>query len=81
VIRVRLFAALRELAGTGHLELDAATVGDAAAVLSERLGPKFDRIMASGSVVVQGERVGPDRALSNGDEVAFLPPVSGGRDG
>jgi MoaD family protein len=78
VIRVRLFASLRELAGVGQLELDAATVGEAAAILSERLGPKFDEIMASGSTVVDGERVGSEHTLSAGDEVAFLPQVSGG---
>ena len=81
MIRVRLFAALRELAGTAHLELEAQTVGEAAALLSERLGPKFGQIMASGSVVVGGERVGFERTLSEGEEVAFLPPVSGGSAG
>ncbi|HJP65893.1 MAG TPA: MoaD/ThiS family protein [Actinomycetota bacterium] len=80
MIRVRLFASLRELAGSGEVELDAATVGEAAAKLSERLGPKFDQLMASGSVVVDGERVNADRPLVDGDQVAFLPPVSGGDD-
>lgn len=78
MIRVRLFASLRELAGSGSVELDAGTVGEAAAMLSKRLGPTFDQLMASGSMVVDGERVGAERALSDGDEVAFLPPVSGG---
>jgi molybdopterin synthase catalytic subunit len=78
VIRVRLFASLRELAGAGELELQATTVGEAAAQLSQRLGPQFDRLMASGSVVVDGERVGADRVLADGERVAFLPPVSGG---
>jgi MoaD family protein len=81
VIRVRLFASLRELAGSGELELDASTVDEAAAELSRRLGPTFDRLMASGSVIVDGERVSGNRALADGDQVAFLPPVSGGGNG
>jgi MoaD family protein len=80
-VRVRLFASLRELAGTSYVEVDAADATDVAAVLvalSRRLGPRFDAIMASGSVVVNEEPAGPERTLSPGDEVALLPPVSGG---
>jgi MoaD family protein len=79
VIRVKLFAVLREMAGAGELEIEATTVGEVLAQLSERLGPRFDRIMASGSMVVDGERAEPDRHLQPGSEVAVLPPVSGGR--
>jgi MoaD family protein len=78
VIRVRLFAALRELAGTSHLEVDARDVGSLLDRLSETLGPEFERIMRAGTVVVDGETVGRDRALKPGDEAALLPPVSGG---
>ena len=78
MIRVRLFAVLRELAGAGELEIEATTVAEVLAGLSERLGPRFDQIMASGSVVVDGERADPGRRLQPGSEVAVLPPVSGG---
>jgi MoaD family protein len=77
-MRVRLFAALRELAGTSELEVDAPDVGSLLDRLSETLGPKFERIMEVGTVVVDGETVGRDRHLRPGDEVALLPPVSGG---
>jgi MoaD family protein len=78
VITVRLFAALRELAGTSTLDLEAADVGALLEELSRRLGPEFDRIMAAGSVVVNGERAERDRSIGAHDEVALLPPVSGG---
>jgi len=78
LIRVRLFASLRELAGSSHLEVDAPDVGSLLDDLSERLGPRFERIMSAGTVVVDGETVERDRPLSDGDEVALLPPVSGG---
>jgi molybdopterin synthase sulfur carrier subunit len=77
-MRVRLFAALRELAGTSELDVDAPDVGSLLDQLSERLGPRFERIMHVGTVVVDGETVGRDRSLNPEDEVALLPPVSGG---
>jgi MoaD family protein len=76
-----MFAALRELAGGSEVEVDATgvhTVEDILRRLSERFGPTFDAVMAAGSVVVNGEPVPRDHALHAGDEVALLPPVSGG---
>jgi molybdopterin synthase sulfur carrier subunit len=78
VIRVRLFAAVRELAGTKELQMEAETVAQVLAQLSQRLGPKFDEIMANGSVMVDGVRANLDRALPPNADVAVLPPVSGG---
>jgi sulfur-carrier protein len=77
-MRVRLFAALRELAGTSELDIDAVDVGDLLDQLSSKFGTEFDRIIASGSVIVDGERSSRDRPLAPTDEVALLPPVSGG---
>lgn len=77
-VRVRLFAALREFAGASEVEASGATVGDLVTALSERYGERFAKVARAGSVVVDGERVPGDRALADGDEVALLPPVSGG---
>jgi MoaD family protein len=77
-MRVRLFASLRELAGSSQMELDAPDVGDLLDQLSRKFGPEFDRIMAAGSVVVDGERAGRDHRLEPQADVALLPPVSGG---
>jgi MoaD family protein len=77
-LRVRLFAALREEAGGSEVEAVASTVGDAVDALCARYGARFARIARAGSVVVNGERAGPDLSLADGDEVAILPPVSGG---
>ncbi len=78
VTRVRLFAALKELAGAGEVELEASSVGEVLDRLSERLGPRFDRIMERGSVMVDGRRVGREEPLAPVSDVALLPPVSGG---
>jgi MoaD family protein len=77
-VKVRLFAALRDLAGTSELDEEAADVGALLDRLRERFGPDFARIAAAGSVIVGDERAKPDRPLEPSDEVAILPPVSGG---
>jgi MoaD family protein len=77
-VRVRLFAALRELAGASEVEAQGSTAGDVVDVLSSRYGERFTQIAAVGSVVVNGERAHRSTPVSAGDEVALLPPVSGG---
>jgi molybdopterin synthase sulfur carrier subunit len=79
-MRVVLFAALRELAGAPRLDLELApaTVGSLIEQLGRAYGPEFVRIARLGSVVVDGDTVGADRTLQPDDEVAILPPVSGG---
>ncbi|MCI0632475.1 MAG: MoaD/ThiS family protein [Actinobacteria bacterium] len=78
VIKVRLFAALRELAGSSEVEAEGATVGEVLEALSSRYGERFGRVALAGSAVVDGERAAPSTPLSGSHEVALLPPVSGG---
>jgi sulfur-carrier protein len=79
VIKVRLFAALRELAGSNEVEAEGSSVGELVEALSRRYGERFEKVARAGSVVVDGERAGPETLLSGGSqEVALLPPVSGG---
>jgi molybdopterin synthase catalytic subunit len=77
-VTIRLFAALRELAGANDVEAEGDTVGDLVDALGERFGGRFAQIARAGSVVVDGERASPETALRGGEEVALLPPVSGG---
>lgn len=77
-MKVRLFAALRELAGSSEVEADGRTAGDVVDALSGRFGDRFAQIAAVGSLVVNGERATRETLLAAGDEVALLPPVSGG---
>jgi len=77
-IHVLLFAALRELAGASRLEADAPDVGSLLDELAAKYGSEFERIVRSGTVLVDGERAERERPLSANDEVALLPPVSGG---
>jgi MoaE-MoaD fusion protein len=74
---VRLFAGLRERAGTGeqHVELaEGATAADAWASLADRLGERPDGLV----LAVNRRYAAEDTPLADGDEVALIPPVSGG---
>ncbi len=77
-VRVRLFAALRELAGASEVPAEGGTVAEVVEALCSRYGDRFAKVARVGSVVVDGERAALDRPLSGGEEVALLPPVSGG---
>lgn len=77
--RVRLFAALREAADTSEVEASGKTVGEVVDSLSARFGERFAAVAAVSSFVVNGERAGRATVIAEGDEVALLPPVSGGR--
>jgi MoaD family protein len=77
-VHVRLFAALREVAGTPTLQAEGRTAGEVADALAGRFGERFARIASAGQLVVNGERASRETPLAEGDEVALLPPVSGG---
>lgn len=77
-VRVRLFAALRELAGTNQLTASGRTVGEVADEVAAAHGERFAAIAAVSSYVVNGERADRATVVAEGDEVAILPPVSGG---
>ncbi len=75
---LRLFASARESAGTDRDDIEADTVG---AVLDEarrRYGPGFEQVLAGCRVWCNGEPASVDDAVGVDDEVAVLPPVSGG---
>lgn len=78
VVTLRLFAAARQAAGTGEEKLAAATVGEALEQARERFGESFSAVLEGSRVWLNGEPTGPSQALVEGDELAVLPPVSGG---
>jgi sulfur-carrier protein len=75
---VRLFAAARETAGTGSAQIDGGTVGDVLAGTVVAFGPAFGAVLANCRVWLNGDPAEPDMAVGADDEVAILPPVSGG---
>lgn len=76
--RLRLFANLREIAGTAQTEIDGETVADVLAAASDRYGKDFALALQTAQVWVDGDRVGRDAPVAASSEVAIIPPVSGG---
>ncbi|MBM3673455.1 MAG: MoaD family protein [Actinobacteria bacterium] len=79
-VRLRCFAAAREAAGTTEVIFDAATLGELLGQARARYGEHFAAVLAGARVWVNGDEPanGDETALAEGDEVAVLPPVSGG---
>jgi molybdopterin converting factor subunit 1 len=79
-VTVRLFARLRDITGASELARDiapGATIGD----LWRQLAAEFPELAGyerSISSAVNADYARMDRIIGDGDEVAFLPPVSGG---
>jgi molybdopterin synthase sulfur carrier subunit len=77
-VTLRLFAAARQAAGTSRLQLVAMTVSEALEAAKERFGEQFSAVLDGSRVWVNGEPAELSDRLRDGDEVAVLPPVSGG---
>jgi MoaD family protein len=81
-IRVRYFARLRDLMGAAEQSVPAAGLKDAAALIAQLAADRPDAAEALGHSSVRVEVngvIGPrTAALKDGDEVALLPPFSGG---
>ena len=75
---LRLFATVRVAAGTGKDTVPGATVAEVIANASERYGDGFAELVAICRIWVNGEAADADTAVEDRDEVALLPPVSGG---
>lgn len=75
---LRLFASAREAAGTGRDTVPGATVDEVLAEAVRRYGPAFADVVANSRVWCNGESVSGETPVGDGDEVAVLPPVSGG---
>ncbi len=79
-IRIRLFAVQRELAGTREVVVELADQADVDAAWEAlvRLHPALAPGRASVRFARNGTYATPDTILADGDEVAMIPPVSGG---
>jgi molybdopterin converting factor subunit 1 len=80
LVTVRLFARLRELAGASELEQELPAEANAGTAWTALVG-RYPALAAYGpaiSCAVNEEYARFTTPLKDGDEVAFLPPVSGG---
>lgn len=76
--RLRLFGPAAEAAGRANDEIPGATVEEVLEKARARYGGELAAIMPSCRVWVNGEDPVPGLTLDDNDEVALLPPVSGG---
>ena len=82
-VRMLFFAHLQDVARAHEMAVilpTGATVRDAAEVLAGRAAG-FESLLAHTRVAVNAEFADADMVLKSGDEVAWMPPMSGGHDG
>lgn len=79
-VTVRLFARLRDIAGAAEMPVDVAADATIGTVWQRLVSdfPDFARYERSISSAVNADYARMDQPVKDGDEVAFLPPVSGG---
>src|SRR5713226_6151597 len=79
-VRVLFFGAARDAAGREQLELSLSSQANVASAFAQLLAdyPALARFGNSLLLAVNQEYALPDREISDGDELAVLPPVSGG---
>lgn len=75
---VRLFAAARDAAGVGRDVVPGDTVAEVLAGARERYGSTFAAVLGTCKIWVNGEPAEPGDRVDAADELAVLPPVSGG---
>lgn len=76
---LRMFASVREAAGGERsLTIEGSTVGEVVAAATDKFGEHFAALLPTCKTWVNGEPADLDTAVGPSDEVAILPPVSGG---
>ena len=75
---LRLFASIREAAGTSRAEVDGLSVDEVLTEARRRFGARFAELLSVCRVWVNGEPADGSTPVGPRDEVAVLPPVSGG---
>jgi molybdopterin converting factor small subunit len=73
-----LFASVRVAAGTSRAEIDGTTVGEVVGAACARYGPEFAALVQTCRIWLNGAPAGESEPVTATDEVAILPPVSGG---
>lgn len=75
---LRLFGPAREAAGAAVVELPGTSVGAIVTAAGERFGEGFARVVAVSGIWLNGVVAPPEAPVVDDDEVAVIPPVSGG---
>lgn len=76
--RLRLFGPAREAAGTSDAIVSGNDVASVVAGARARFGEPFSTVLEGSRLWVNGEEAHPDTPVDDDDELAVIPPVSGG---
>ena len=76
--RLRLFGPAREAAGTASITLPGHSVSEIIAAAELQFGEAFSRVLSTSNIWLNGDPVEPGAPVKDHDEVAVIPPVSGG---
>jgi molybdopterin converting factor small subunit len=76
--RLRLFGPAREAAGVAAADVAGHSVEEVLAAATTRYGAKFGEVVTISRVWVNGVSATADAPVADADEVAVIPPVSGG---
>ncbi len=80
IVRVKLFAAVRQVAQQNEMMLElpaGSTINDVRHALAQRL-PALAELARHARFSIDRHYADPEMVISEGDEVACIPPVSGG---
>jgi molybdopterin converting factor small subunit len=78
VTKLLLLGPAREAAGVARDEFVGATIGDVLDAATAQYGASFERVLAASQVWLNGEATTREAAVGPQDEIAVLPPISGG---
>lgn len=78
MVVLRLFAGAREAAGTGRDDVPGTTVAEVIEAARQRYGTPFTEVVEHCQIWRNGEPADSTDPVTESDEVAVLPPVSGG---
>ena len=78
MVTVKFFAGAREAAGVSTMQVEADSVQEALDEVTEARGDALARMITVSKIWLNGEPAEPDAAVTSSDEIAVLPPVSGG---
>jgi len=78
VAKLRLFGPAREAAGVAQTSLPGHCVDDVVTAAAQRFGEDFSRILAVSQFWVNGDDAEGTTLVGDDDEIAIIPPVSGG---
>lgn len=79
MVKLLFFASLREAVGARSIEVPANDLESIVDQLISRFGPHFEDQLKMCRIWIDGDEASPGQMVSDGSEVAFLPPVSGGQ--